>query len=92
MKKEQRKQLELELLKQIEQTLNKHNPVATKKVAKTIQEISKKIAKKFQKAIPSTIVQSKNLKKTTSIKKIAAKKGTAIKSTIKNTTVRKKQK
>lgn len=52
-KKELRKELELTLVKTIEEVLNKQNTVATSKIRKTTHEASKMVAKKFLKIIKS---------------------------------------
>ncbi len=50
-KKELRKELELSLIKVIEETLNKKNPEAGKEIKKATHQASKSVAKKFYKAI-----------------------------------------
>jgi hypothetical protein len=50
-KKELRKELELTLVKTIEEVLSKKNAESAKKIRKTTHESSKAIAKKFYKAI-----------------------------------------
>ena len=50
-KKELRKELELALVKSIEDVLSKKNSVASKKVRKTTYEASKAVAKKFYKSL-----------------------------------------
>lgn len=52
-KKDLRKELEIELVKVIENYLNKSDEETTEKIRKTTYEASKKIAKKFYKAIKS---------------------------------------
>ena len=50
-KKELRKELELLLIKTLEEVLNKKDAEATKKIKKTTHEASKMVAKKFFKII-----------------------------------------
>lgn len=50
-KKELRKELELTLVKAIEEVLNKKNSEATKKIRKTTYDASKSVAKKFYKSL-----------------------------------------
>ena len=50
-KKEIRKELELVLIKTIEEVLNKRNAVATKKIKKNTQVASKMVTKKFLKIL-----------------------------------------
>lgn len=50
-KKEIRKELELVLIKSLEEVLNKKNAVATKKIRKNTHVASKMVAKKFLKMI-----------------------------------------
>ena len=50
-KKELRKELELTLVKTIEEVLSKKNSEASKKIRKTTYEASKTIAKKFYKSL-----------------------------------------
>lgn len=50
-KKALRKELETALVKSIEETLLKRNPLAGQKIKKEISKVSKKVAKKFFKAI-----------------------------------------
>jgi len=53
-KKELRKELELVLVKTIEEVLNKRNSETAKKIRKTTYEGSKTIAKKFYKSLKPT--------------------------------------
>lgn len=75
-KKELRKELELILIKTIEEVLNKRNAEATKKIKKATQDASKMVAKKFLKIIKTLtenkILTPKNIVKKTStpIKKV----------------------
>lgn len=50
-KKELRKELELTLVKAIEEVLSKKNSEATKKIRKTTYDASKSVAKKFYKSL-----------------------------------------
>lgn len=85
-KKELRKELELTLVKTIEEVLSKKNADSAKKVRKTTHEASKAIAKKFYKALKEkavtkpavktkskTVVKTK-VKATTPVKKTKSKK------------------
>ncbi len=67
-----RKELELTLVKTIEDVLTKANPLATKKIKKATQEAAKSVAKKFFK----TIKLEAKIKKAPS--KIVAQKTTLI--------------
>ena len=68
-KKELRKELELTLIKTLEEVLNKQNAAATSKISKTTHEASKMVAKKFYKTIKSIpekkeiIIAKKTVKK-----------------------------
>ncbi len=60
-KKELRKELELTLVKTIEEVLSKKNPDNAKKLRKTTQEASKVVAKKFYKSLKEkAVVKTKN--------------------------------
>jgi hypothetical protein len=82
-KKEARKQLELALLKSIEDTLNKHNEIASKKIRKANLKHTKEIAKKFYKTI-SKLAEPKKVQKASikPTKKSAPKKAVASKKVI----------
>jgi hypothetical protein len=70
--KEQRKELELLIVKSIEDVLSQKNSEASKKIKKTSLQASKAIAKKFLKAIKSiTSIKSKAVKVARSPKKAA---------------------
>jgi hypothetical protein len=74
-KKELRKELELTLVKTIEDVLNKHNAKSAKKVRRTTFEVSKIVAKKFYKSLKQeTKIVSK---KTAPVKKFPTKNTTA---------------
>lgn len=69
-KKELRKQLELTLVKTIEEVLNKNNSDATKKIRKTTYEASKNVAKKFYKTLKAEVKPSiKNSSKKSEVTK-----------------------
>jgi len=99
-KKELRKQLELALVKSIEETLNKHNEIAGKKIRKTNLKHSKDIAKKFYKTIaklaavkPARPAGTKAVKKATPKKaKTNAVKKVLVKSIKKNSAPKKAKK
>ncbi len=59
-KKKNRKELEITLVKGIEDILKKNNATASKKITKTTQEAAKYIAKKFYKAMKPVAVKAKN--------------------------------
>jgi hypothetical protein len=46
-----RKELELDLIRSIQETLGKRNAIAGKQIKKKVEEASKTVAKKFYKAI-----------------------------------------
>jgi len=74
-KKELRKELELTLVKTIEEVLSKKNAESAKKVRKTTHEASKTIAKKFYKAMKEKTVTKPAVKTKTAVKtkaKVAA--------------------
>jgi hypothetical protein len=60
-KKELRKELELNLIKGMEEVLNKQNSEVSKKIRKTTHEASKKVAKKFYKALKLVSGSSKTV-------------------------------
>jgi len=68
-KKELRKELELVLIKAIEDVLKKRNAEAAQKIIKTTYEASKTVAKKFLKNI-QPIMESKVSTPVKSIKKV----------------------
>lgn len=72
--KELRKELEAELLRSIDDTLNKRNAEIAKKIRNASHDASKKIAKKFYKAI-ADLSETKNVsdKKIVPIKKVVKK-------------------
>lgn len=78
-KKELRKELELILLKSIEEVLSKRNAEVAKKIRKTSQEASKMVAKKFLKNI-QPIKENKAVTPVRIVKKviIPIKKGLAV--------------
>lgn len=81
-KKELRKELELSLLKALEDILNKKNTEITKKIRKTSQEASKIVAKKFFKNLNTvtqnkTVITKKIFKKVIPVKKITAVKSSS---------------
>lgn len=81
-KKELRKELELSLLKALEDILNKKNAEITKKIRKTSQEASKIVAKKFFKNLNvatqnKTVIAKKILKKVIPAKKVIAAKSSS---------------
>lgn len=75
-KKELRKELTLNLLKGMEEVLNKHNNKASRKIRKITLEASKSVAKKFVKALKSLpeskVVAVKEHKKSPDIEKSAS--------------------
>jgi hypothetical protein len=73
-KKALRKQLELALIKAIEETLNKRNALAAGQIKKKVNEASKLIAKKFYKTI-------KELKNENPVQRLAPARKPAAKKT-----------
>lgn len=78
-KKELRKELEAMLEKSIAETLNNRNAIAGKKMAKTVHETSKTIAKKFYKILKSLADQKpapskRAVTKARPVKRAAAKR------------------
>lgn len=53
-KKELRRKLKFDLLKSIEETLNKNNSEVAKKIRKITLDVAKKIAKKFYKTLEAS--------------------------------------
>ena len=87
-KKTLRKELEAALIKSIDETLDKQNAVAGKKIKKKVQEASKSIAKKFYKTIEvlsemKPVTHETHKKPNASPKKVPAKK-TAAKAVVKS--------
>jgi hypothetical protein len=78
-KKELRKQLELALVKTIEDTLNKIDSENPKKIRKTTYESSKNIAKKFYKTLNSEtkVVKAQKNKKIIPLKTPVVKQAKA---------------
>lgn len=79
-KKELRKELELSLVKEIENVLNKLDAAITGKIRKTTYQASKQVAKKFYKALKlkttastKTVVNKPKQTKTVSATQLAAK-------------------
>ncbi len=62
--KKLRKELTVNLLKGIEEVLNKHNPEASTKIRKITLDASKTVAKKFVKALKALPVKQETSKTT----------------------------
>lgn len=77
--KEKRQELELALIKSIEEILTKKNPEAAKTIRKTTYETAKKLAKKFYKTLKTIPPKTKTVKKvsSTSPKKLIVKRNKA---------------
>jgi hypothetical protein len=65
-----RKELELDLIRSIEETLNKRNAIAAGKIKKKVEEASKDVAKKFYKAIKLITNEKAAASKSTSKKAV----------------------
>ena len=76
MKKEQKKEFEVQIIRSIEQLLSAHDAKAAEKVKKHIKDAGKTVARKFYKAAKSNAAQV--VKMTGKAKQAAAKPAVAV--------------
>lgn len=78
MKKEQKKEFELQIIRSIEQLLSTHDSKAAEKVKKHIKDAGKNVAKKFYKAARVNAEQAAKIAAKASVKPASAKTAVAV--------------